>query len=416
MRGPRCERIQDDPAADGGAGIFFAQDEAIAAEHRERLAQDELRVGGLLWLQRLAPVEPDDLADRLGCPGVDAHRGVADERAPGGGTQLDPGVEAVGDAIEGGVADALTALHGTVLDAGEVQRNALAVSRLLDCASVHLHAAHARFAASWQDAHRGPRRDAAGGGGAGHHHAMAVHDEGAIDRQAKAALRRRARIAAHGAAEGVAQRLKALARHRRHLDHRRVCQSGAVDQNLDLLAHRAPPFGVDQVHLGDRHHAAARPEQVQNVEVLLGLRHHAVVGRHDQQDEIDAVRAGQHVADEALVPGHVDHAGFDSAGIEVREAEIDRDTALALLLQPIGVDAGQRLDERRLAVVDVAGSSENDVHAEGSKGPRVRGSKGMQLQRRSILGPLDPWTLGPFLGPSNPRTLEPSSAPGRAHA
>jgi hypothetical protein len=75
---------------------------------------------------------------------------------------------------------------------------------------------------------------------------------------------------------------------------------------------------------------------------------------------------------------HVDDPGFDAAGVEVREAEIDRDAALALLLQPIGVDAGQRLDERRLAVVDVAGGADDDVHAEaeGFKGSRVRGSKG----------------------------------------
>ena len=54
--------------------------------------------------------------------------------------------------------------------------------------------------------------------------------------------------------------------------------------------------------------AAPHAEQVQDVEVLLGLRHHAVVGGDGEQHEVDAVRAGEHVADEALVAGHVDDA------------------------------------------------------------------------------------------------------------
>jgi hypothetical protein len=41
----------------------------------------------------------------------------------------------------------------------------------------------------------------------------------------------------------------------------------------------------------------------------------------------------------------------------VREAELDRDTAPFLLPQAIGVDAGERADERGLPVVDVPSSA-----------------------------------------------------------
>ena len=52
------------------------------------------------------------------------------------------------------------------------------------------------------------------------------------------------------------------------------------------------------------------------------------------------------------------HAG---AKVGVREAEIDRHAAPLLLGEPIGVDAGQRPDEGRLAMVDMAGG--RDDHA-----------------------------------------------------
>ena len=79
--------------------------------------------------------------------------------------------------------------------------------------------------------------------------------------------------------------------------------------------------------------------------MLFALRHHAVVGRDGEQHEIDAVRARQHVADEALVAGHVDDAGARAVGQgEVGETEIDRDAALLFFLEPVGVLARERLD------------------------------------------------------------------------
>ena len=75
----------------------------------------------------------------------------------------------------------------------------------------------------------------------------------------------------------------------------------------------------------------------------------AVVGGDDQQREIDAADAGQHVAHEALVAGHVDEAdrAAPSARRQVGEAEIDRDAARLFLRQAVGVDAGQRLAPAR---------------------------------------------------------------------
>jgi hypothetical protein len=76
------------------------------------------------------------------------------------------------------------------------------------------------------------------------------------------------------------------------------------------------------------------------------------------------------VAHEALVAGHVDERR-DQPGRERRvgEAEVDRDPALLLLLQAVGVGTGERADERALPVVDVPGRPD-DEGAQGRVSPR----------------------------------------------
>ena len=160
----------------------------------------------------------------------------------------------------------------------------------------------------------------------------------------------------------LAQLVEADAGYRRDLDDRRAGERGAVCQQLDLVAHVAKSRGVGEVGLGDYEDAAAGAEQMQDVEMLLGLRHHAVVGRDGEQHQVDAVGAGEHVADEALVAGDVDDAGASAVGQrEVGEAEIDRNPALLFFLEAVGVLAGERLDERSLAVIDMAGGADDGV-------------------------------------------------------
>ena len=95
--------------------------------------------------------------------------------------------------------------------------------------------------------------------------------------------------------------------------------------------------------------------------MLAGLRHHRFVGGHHQQHRVDAADAGQHGAHEAFVTGHIDERDGRAAGqLGMREAELDGDAAGLLFLQPVGVGAGQGLDQRALAVVDVAGGADDD--------------------------------------------------------
>ena len=60
-------------------------------------------------------------------------------------------------------------------------------------------------------------------------------------------------------------------------------------------------------------------------------------------------------------PGTSTNATRVVADRGVREAQLDGDAARFLFLEAIGIDAGQRLDERALAVIDVAGGADDDV-------------------------------------------------------
>jgi hypothetical protein len=83
-------------------------------------------------------------------------------------------------------------------------------------------------------------------------------------------------------------------------------------------------------------------------------------GRDDENDEVDAADPGEHVLHEALVTGTSTKAKSVPVDGLVRKAEIDRDAASFLFLQPIGISAGQRLDERALAVIDVPCGADDD--------------------------------------------------------
>src|SRR2546421_598283 len=93
-----------------------------------------------------------------------------------------------------------------------------------------------------------------------------------------------------------------------------------------------------------------------------GRRLPALVGRHHEDGGVDGADPRQHVADEPLVTRDVDDPHLPARRqLEPGEAQVDGETPTLLLLEAVRVDAGQRLDECALAVVDVTGRR-NDVH------------------------------------------------------
>ncbi len=108
-------------------------------------------------------------------------------------------------------------------------------------------------------------------------------------------------------------------------------------------------------HLGDA-------DQRQDVEMFEGLRFGPVIGGDDQQHPVDRQDAGEYVRQKP--PGGRAHrqspTPVPSGNVGgIGKAEIDRQPALLLLGQPIGVDPRQGPHQRGLAVVDMAGGGED---------------------------------------------------------
>ena len=83
--------------------------------------------------------------------------------------------------------------------------------------------------------------------------------------------------------------------------------------------------------------------------MLARLRHRTVVGRDHQQCEVDTRGPGQHVANQLFVAGVTSTKPISRRrpAAAVGIAEVERDAA-RLFRQTIGVDAGQRPDQRGL--------------------------------------------------------------------
>ena len=155
----------------------------------------------------------------------------------------------------------------------------------------------------------------------------------------------------------------ALAGDRGNGDLRRILQRRAEGQDIDLFFDFGDARRRHQIGFGDHEDRHLDAEQMDDVQMLFGLRHDAVVGGDGEEHEIDAVGAGEHVLDKALVAGHVDDARRSAVGqIEMGETEIDGDAALFFFFEPVGVVAGERFDQAGFAVVDMAGGADDVRH------------------------------------------------------
>ena len=134
----------------------------------------------------------------------------------------------------------------------------------------------------------------------------------------------------------------------------------STEKLFHLGAHHLQRLGIDGIGFGENHNSTRNRQQPTDVEMLARLRFYAFIGRDHQQDDVDAANAGQHVAHKALVPGHIDEsqpqllAGL-GCQFQVGKTEIDGNAPPLLFFQPVGIDAGKRLHQRGLAMIDMTG-------------------------------------------------------------
>ena len=265
----------------------------------------------------------------------------------------------------------MAALQLFLVSAHECEGSTAPRSCTVGLLAVNLDRPHADFAAQGQQTHAraglhgsAPRRS-------GHDRSRARESEHAIDWQPKQVVHGPVREIRRDGDQRGPQLVQALSAHRRNRQ-RRVPAYPAPGQPLcHLRTHHAEPFGVDEIALGEDRNATPHTEQLDNREMLFGLRHDSFVRGNDEEGDVDAGRAGEHVLDEAFVTGDVDDAGLDAIGQRKRgEPEIDRDAAPFLFFPPIGIDPGERLYERGLAVVDMSRGADYEpaeIHARRSQ-------------------------------------------------
>jgi hypothetical protein len=90
---------------------------------------------------------------------------------------------------------------------------------------------------------------------------------------------------------------------------------------------------------------------------------------------VDPANPGQHILDEALMAGHIDNTHLTTGRqIEPGKAEIYRQLPLLLFGKAVRIDTGQRLNQRRFAVVDMPGRANDVGRSLGPGGGFLRGN------------------------------------------
>ncbi len=269
---------------------------------------------------------------------------------PARGQQADTRVEHGGRRVHVRMQHPIAPRHRLPLHAREVERDPLPHHGEFGRPVLRVQPADTNRDARWRQHQPVGDIDAPGEQRAGHHHPGAGDGEGTIDGETRMAVCVPRRMVQ--AEQGVPQRLDPLPGYRRDRQHRRARRQQAPQ----LLRHCVHVAG-GEIDAGDRRDHSRNAEEIEDLQVLGGLRHHPVIRRHHQQGGVDAAGAGQHGVDEALMPGHVDES--QRAGIGI--AEVDGHAAPLLLRQPVGIDAGERAHQRGLAVVDMARGADDQA-------------------------------------------------------
>ena len=168
-----------------------------------------------------------------------------------------------------------------------------------------------------------------------------------------------------GREQKLPQGSDALAGDRGHRQDIGAGQGRRLQDVCDLCLDLHASVGVDQVAFGQGNDAPLDAKKIDDRQMLGRLRHDAIIGGDDEQHEIDAGRAGQHIVNKAIMSRHIDKTDHLAlAGRKIGKAEVDGDSTLFFFQQPVGIDTGQRAHERGLAMVDMACRPDN--HATGS--------------------------------------------------
>ena len=247
-------------------------------------------------------------------------------------------------------------------DIDKVHGGALAGAGFVCGLAIDLQATHAKAAAGGIKLHFLLARQSAGHEGSGHDGAEAFHRKCAVDRESKPPG---GVLLAHfprGGGERGAKFVDTRAGGGADGDFRCVREEGTGEKFIHFKPHQFEQIGIGKVGLRERDNAGLHSQHTADFEVLARLGLDGFIRRDHEQHHIDACGTRQHIANEALVAGHVDEAETGVLRkLKVSETEVDGDAAALLFREAVGVDSGEGADESGLAVVDVTGGTYDNV-------------------------------------------------------
>ena len=194
-----------------------------------------------------------------------------------------------------------------------------------------------------------------------HDGADALDRKAAVNRQARRGIAPLGTLATgipagtHLLVEHGEQSFDPLACLGRHRHDRRVRKHGVRHKVIDIKLGKLGHLGISQVAHRQRDHHVCDAQQLQHMHVLAGLRHHALDGRNHQHGHVDTRGALHHGTQVMRMARHVDQANdLATRQRQLTKAKLNGHAATTFNFQAVGVFTRQRLDERRLTVVNVA--------------------------------------------------------------
>ena len=339
----RRGRVEDDRAADRR---LAPQHDAIAASRDHRRCQAQLGVAR----RRRGPR----------APGSGSYRGGRRAALPSriGASS----VSATSSRYERGNApgcdERVTAADLRRLDAGETDGDPLSGLRPAHRCVVHLDRSHAHVSALRLEPEVVALGDRARPQCPGDDRADPPEREDAVDVQAGGKVGSPLLHCLRDGSERGAELVEPGAGHAAHRDDLRP-----GDELARLLDGELERLRVHGVRLRDGDDSALHAKEPQDREVLVGLGRAPSAASTTRRKRSIPVAPATIVRTNRSWPGNVDERERTAVGqLERRIAEVDRDPAGALLRQPVGVLAGERADERRLAVVDVTRGADRQRH------------------------------------------------------
>ena len=159
----------------------------------------------------------------------------------------------------------------------------------------------------------------------------------------------------------AAKLVETTARDRGHRHDRCIGKRSRGEELLELFGGKLGQFVVHHVDLRQGHGSAGNTHESDHLEVLAGLGHDPLIRGNHEQGEVDPGGAGDHGVNQTLVARDIDEVELHVVGGDLGKPEVDGDASIPFFGQSIAIGPGQGLHEGRLAVIDVAGGSKDNM-------------------------------------------------------